>query len=110
MHPSGPCIARGSDTLGSMTEHPTDVEALTKRPVDADGVNAVALGTIAWTVALLVLVLFFRDDLARADASWWIWVCVVGALLGVLGLGYVTRRRDAYRRHELARRGEESTP
>lgn len=91
-----------------MTEPHDEIEALTKRPVDADGVNAVALGTIAWTVALVVLLLFFRQPLADADASWWIWVCAVGAVLGVMGLVYVTRRRDAYRRHEFAHRGEES--
>lgn len=83
------------------------LEALARRPVDADGVNAVALGTIAWTIALVVLLLFFRDSLAAADASWWIWVCAVGAGLGTVGLIYVTRRREAYRRHALMH-GEES--
>ena len=108
MHPSGPPGTVGSDTLGNVTEPHDDIAALTNRPVDADGVNAVALGTIAWTVALVVLGVFFREPLAQADASWWIWVCAVGAVLGVLGLFYVTRRREAYRRHVLAHRGEES--
>lgn len=91
-----------------MAEPQDEIAALTERPVDADGVNAVALGTIAWTVALIVLGVFFRESLAEADASWWIWVCAVGAVLGVMGLFYVTRRREAYRRHKFARRGEES--
>lgn len=91
-----------------MSTNPQEqLEALTKRPVDADGVNAVALGTVAWIIALVVLLLFFRDSLAAADASWWIWVCAVGAGLGVVGLLYVTRRREAYRRHAL-RHAEES--
>lgn len=110
MHPSGLPAAACSDTLGNVTEPSDEIAALTKRPVDADGVNAVALGTIAWTVALVVLGVFFREPLAEADASWWIWVCAVGAILGVLGLFYVTRRREAYRRHEFTRRGEESGP
>lgn len=97
-----------SDTLHSVSPTPADeLEALTRRPVDADGVNAVALGTIGWTVALVVLLVFFRDSLAAADASWWIWVCAVGAALGVVGLIYVTRRREAYRRH-ASQHGEES--
>ena len=93
-----------------MTEPDDESAALTKRPVDADGVNAVALGTLAWSVALVVLGVFFRQPLAEADATWWIWVCAVGAILGVFGLLYVTRRREAYRRHEFAQRGEESRP
>lgn len=108
MHPSGPPAPGGSDTLGIVAEPEDEIAALTKRPVDADGVNAVALGTIAWTIALIVLGVFFREPLAEADASWWIWVCAVGAVLGVLGLFYVTRRREAYRRHEFTSRGEES--
>lgn len=93
-----------------MNDPQDEIATLTQRPVDADGVNAVALGTIAWTVALGVLLVFFREPLAEADASWWIWVCAVGVGLGLLGLLYVTRRREAYRRHEFARRGEESGP
>ena len=34
--------------------------------VDADGVRAVAVGTIAWAVAAVVLWLFFRDQLAAS--------------------------------------------
>lgn len=110
MHPSGTPTAGRSDTLGNVTEPNDDIAALTNRPVDADGVNAVALGTLGWTVALVVLGIFFREPLAQADASWWIWVCAVGAVLGVFGLLYVTRRREAYRRHGFAHRGEESRP
>ncbi len=70
---------------------------LATRPVDADGVSAVAVGTVLWAVAGLILVVFFRDQLADADASWWLWVCAVGTGLGLLGLWYVIRRRNVYR-------------
>lgn len=70
--------------------------------VDADGVNAVILGTVAWAAAAVVLRLFFYDDLRTSGASWWLWVCVTGFGLGVIGLPYVLRRRRAYRRHAAA--------
>lgn len=73
-------------------------EAADLEPLDVDGVGAVATGTVLWLVALLVL-LPFRDRLAAHDTTWWLWVCVAGAGLGVLGLPYVIRRRSAYRRH-----------
>ncbi len=65
------------------------------KPLDIDGVGAVAFGTIAWTVALVVCLLL-RGPLADAGRGWWAWVCVAGALLGLAGLGFVRRRRDAY--------------
>jgi LPXTG-motif cell wall-anchored protein len=65
------------------------------QPVDVDGVGAVLYGTIAWTVALVVALLL-RDRLAADGNAWWIWVCLAGALLGLAGLWFVRRRRDAY--------------
>lgn len=69
----------------------------TLKPLDVDGVNATIFGTVAWAVALLVLVIFFRNTLAAHDAGWWLWVCVAGVVLGLLGLTYVVRRRAVYR-------------
>ncbi len=81
-----------------MSDTPTDADtALEVAPLDVDGVGAVAFGTIAWTVGL-VLCLIFRGPLADAGNTWWTWVCLAGALLGLAGLWYVRRRRDAYRR------------
>lgn len=67
-------------------------------PLDEDGVVAVAIGTAAWLAAFAVLALFFRDDLAAHDSSWWLAVCLVGAGLGVMGLAYTIRRRSVYRK------------
>jgi hypothetical protein len=66
-------------------------------PLDVDGVGAVAIGTAAWAVALVVLLLV-RPRLAESGSEWWIWVALTGLLLGLLGLGYTTRRRAAYRK------------
>lgn len=65
-------------------------------PYDVDGVATVALGTLAWAVAFLVL-LSLRDRLAAAGASWWLWTCLVGTVLGALGVLLCRRRRDAAR-------------
>jgi len=68
------------------------------QPLDEDGVLAVTLGTVAWLVGLVVLYVFFRDELQAHNTQWWLTVCVVGAGLGVAGIWYTTRRRSAYRR------------
>ncbi|WP_053616648.1 DUF2530 domain-containing protein [Nocardiopsis sp. NRRL B-16309] len=64
-----------------------------------------ALGTLAWTVALVVL-LAMGDGLPESE-RWWIGVCVTGIALGVFGFLYIPRllrgraaaeaRRDAER-------------
>ncbi len=69
------------------------------KPLDVDGVTAVAIGTVLWLVALVVLLLM-RDRLAETDSQWWIWVAATGAALGPPGLWYTMRRRSAYRRQE----------
>lgn len=66
-------------------------------PLDVDGVGAVALGTVLWAIAFVVLFVL-RDKLEQSDAQWWIAVAATGAGLGLLGLVYTTRRRAAYRR------------
>lgn len=54
-----------------------------------------AIGSVAWAVALVVL-LVVRDSLPHQD-RWWIWVCVVGLALGVFAYIYIPRhlRRQA---------------
>jgi hypothetical protein len=50
------------------------------------------VGLALWVVALVVLLLFFRDELRAHDATWWLWTCVVGIALGLYGLRFVSRR------------------
>lgn len=82
-----------------MSSLDAEIAELSATPVDADGVSAVAIGTCLWAVAGATLWLFFRPALETHDASWWLWVCVVGFGLGLVGLPYVMRRRAVYRRH-----------
>jgi hypothetical protein len=69
---------------------PPDVE-----PLDEDGVLAVTLGLICWTVALVVLAVMGK----RGEV---LWVCVAAILGGFVALGYVLRRRATYRRSREA--------
>lgn len=48
-----------------------------------------AVGTAAWAVALIVVVIL-RNHLPPSS-HWWIWTCVVGVGLGVFGLVYIPR-------------------
>jgi hypothetical protein len=91
----------GAESAGAPPTPDADarIAELTGTPIDADGVTAVALGTAAWAVAGVVLFVFFRTELAADGNSWWLWVCLVGCGLGVLGLPYVIRRRAVYRQH-----------
>jgi Protein of unknown function (DUF2530) len=66
-------------------------------PLDVDGIASVAIGTVLFLVAFLVVVLMRGFDR-------WAWVCLAGAGLGVLGLGYCIRRRAG-----LTRRTDEPT-
>jgi hypothetical protein len=68
-----------------------------QRPVDTDGVRSVTIGTILWGVALVVL-LPLRGRLDEAGNGWWLWTCVAGAGLGLLGIEYTRRRRDSIAR------------
>jgi membrane protein DedA with SNARE-associated domain len=51
------------------------------------------VGLVLWAVALVVLAVFFRHDLQRHHASWWLWSCGFGLLLGLYGLRFSVRRR-----------------
>lgn len=61
-------------------------------PLDVTGVRTIAVGTLLWLLAFLVL-LPFHDRLEHAGRSWWIWTCLAGFGLGVIGVQYCRRRR-----------------
>jgi hypothetical protein len=52
-------------------------------------------GTVIWLVAFIVL-LFFIPTLQANDAMVWLWTCLAGFVLGLLGLSvYALQRRAA---------------
>ena len=62
-------------------------------PLETDDRAVVLVGMALWVVAFVVLLVFFRDDLRRHDAEWWLWSCVVGFAFGFYGLYVASRRR-----------------
>ena len=63
-------------------------------PLDVDGVRTVAVGTALWLLAFVML-LPFSGRLADSDRMWWLWTCLAGFGLGVIGWDYCRRRRRA---------------
>jgi ABC-type nickel/cobalt efflux system permease component RcnA len=58
-------------------------------PLGANDQLVAAVGTVAWAVALVVL-LILREQIP-ADERWWIWTCAAGLAMGLFGLWYVPR-------------------
>ena len=76
-------------------------------PLESDDVRAVAAGTAAWAVGLVVLIVLRVTDTARVE-TWWLVMCGYGLLLGVVGVRYCQRRHAAIERDKargLPRKG-----
>lgn len=61
-----------------------------------DGVRTLGAGTVAWLVAFVVLLPFY-GTLREQQRLWWLWTCLAGIGLGLLGLEYCRRRRNRLR-------------
>lgn len=61
------------------------------RPVQTDDRIPIGVGTGAWIIALVVLVL--NGPAVDGWSDQWLVTCIVGILLGPLGLLYSIRRR-----------------
>jgi FtsH-binding integral membrane protein len=61
-------------------------------PVRTDDRKAVLIGMALWCVALVVM-LVFAGPLAQGGHGWWLYTCVAGLVLGVVGLVYTSRLR-----------------
>ena len=70
-------------------------------PLEGNDQLITAAGTVAWAVALIVLVIM-RNHIPESS-HWWIWTCTVGVGLGVFGLTYIPRMKRA-RARAAARR------
>lgn len=63
-------------------------------PLEGNVVAAILIGTLVWAVLFVAQLPFYAWFHDRGHA-WWIWTCLVGVGLGLLGLGYVRRRAAA---------------
>jgi hypothetical protein len=66
-------------------------------PVNAGLAHIVIPGTGLWFVGFVVL-LFFTADLRAHDAMIWLWTCLAGWVLGLIGLSIYFWQRSAARR------------
>jgi hypothetical protein len=77
-------------------------------PLEANDQLVTAVGTVAWAVALVIL-LILREQIPAGE-RWWIWVCVAGLVMGLFGLWYVPRLKRARARAAARRAQAESAP
>ncbi len=64
----------------------------TVQPLDVTGVRTVTVGTVLWLIAFVGLLPFY-STLVDHGRAWWLWTCLAGVGLGLLGLEYCRRRR-----------------
>lgn len=76
-------------------------------PLDVDGVRTVAIGSVIWIVAFLAM-LPFIGTLRDHDKLSWLWICIAGFGLGLIGLEYCRRRRRLLTEEPDRRRTEAS--
>ncbi|MEV6398049.1 DUF2530 domain-containing protein [Streptomyces sp. NPDC051907] len=75
-------------------------------PLEGPVVATIIGGTILWFVMFLVQVPFYSWFDER-DLTWWVWTCLAGAGLGLIGIWYV-RGRDAAIKRSLAEKAEQT--
>ena len=84
-----------SNTADSLSESNTSkAEPIAKHelaPLEVNGITAVTLGTVIWSVVTLIMVLL-RHQLEASGRGNWIAIGVAGIILGLLGMRYTKRR------------------
>jgi len=68
-------------------------------PLEVNGITAVTVGTVIWSVATLIMV-FMREQLEDAGRGNWIAIGVAGIVLGLLGIRYTKRRAALIERNK----------
>ncbi len=63
------------------------------QPMQVDSGRIVLIGTGLWLIALIALLPFW-DWLGRHDHRIWLWTCVAGVVLGVIGSLLVRKHRS----------------
>jgi hypothetical protein len=61
-------------------------------PVETDDRKAMLVGLALWLVVLAALLLFL-GPLTQSGSVWWLWTCVAGLAIGLIGVLYTHWRR-----------------
>lgn len=72
-------------------------------PLEGPVVATITGGTVIWFVLFLAQLPFYGWFAGRGQ-TWWVWTCLAGGLLGLLGVWYVRRRDAAIKRAAAAER------
>jgi cbb3-type cytochrome oxidase subunit 3 len=72
-------------------------------PLDVDGTRTVAVGAVLFLLAFLLLLPFY-GRLHDAGKAWWVWTCLAGFGLGVVGWAYCRHRKHRRAAREAAGR------
>ena len=75
--------------IGNRTYIVADVD-----PLDVDGMRTVSVGVGLWLLGFVALLPFY-ERLQDAGRGWWLWTCLAGFGLGLLGWEYCRRRTRA---------------
>ncbi|MFF5478972.1 DUF2530 domain-containing protein [Streptomyces sp. NPDC012935] len=77
-------------------------------PLEGPVVATITGGTILWFVLFVVQLPFYGwfDDRGQA---WWVWTCLAGGGLGLIGIWYVRRRDAALKRGAASGERRETT-
>lgn len=62
-------------------------------PLETNDRPVVLVGIALWAIGFVVLVVFFRHDLQRHHATYWLWSCGIGVVMGLYGLHFIRKRR-----------------
>lgn len=80
----------------------------TPEPLDVDSTKVIVAGTVLWFMAFLAL-LVFSEPLVGGDRRW-LWTCLAGGALGLLGLALSLRQRRPRRVSETPEPPGEGPP
>jgi hypothetical protein len=67
-------------------------DLVTPPPVRMNAARIVAAGTLVWFIAFVVLLPFY-GWLGRHDHRVWLWTCLAGWILGLIGWSIMVRHR-----------------
>lgn len=85
-------MSNSADSLNESDQSPGSSPAKQElKPLEVNGITAVTVGTVIWSVATLIMVLM-RNQLEAYGRDNWIEIGVAGIILGFLGMRYTKRR------------------